>query len=179
MKRGLLFVILVFSGACGPLFAQANTSEAFGKLRGLAGNWEGTFAWTGDLNSTGKMEAHYYNTGDAAVVENLISDGVVSMTSVYHLDGADLRATHFCVRNQPRLKATALSPDNNQITFSFVDVTNLRSATAGHVDGLEVQLLAPDHVTLRFHYRSGGKESFELVDLRRKNDPTRASHGSN
>jgi len=150
------------------LFGQTNASAAFDKLRGLTGDWEGTFAWSGALNSTGKMEARYYKTGEVAVVENLIGDGVLGMTSVYHLDGADLRMTHFCFRNQPRLKATAISPDNSQITFSLVDVTNLSSPIAGHVDRLEVQFLAPDHITLRFRVTGNGKAMFELVDLRRK-----------
>jgi hypothetical protein len=55
--------------------------------------------------------------------------------------------THFCAaQNQPRLKATTVDPD--AITFSFVDITNLRSPTAGHVHGLEVRFLEPDHITL-------------------------------
>jgi hypothetical protein len=91
------------------------------------------------------------------------------MTSVYHLDGADLRLTHFCgAQNQPRLKASAIDPESGQITFSFVDITNLSSPTAGHVQGLEVRFLAADHITLRFRFTGDGKESDELVDLKRK-----------
>src|SRR5438309_11983397 len=43
------------------------------------------------------MNAKYYLTGNGTtVVENLIVDGNANMTTVYHLDGADLRATHYC-----------------------------------------------------------------------------------
>lgn len=106
---------------------------------------------------------------DLPVVENLTQDGVPFMTSVYHLDGPDLRLTHFCAaQNQPRLKATAVDADKGEITFSFVDITNLRSTTSGHVDGLEIRFIAPDHITLRFNFKSGDKDSQELVDLRRK-----------
>jgi len=158
-------------GASGVLSAQTKESGAFEKLRALSGEWEGTLTWSGARNSTGKMSAHYYTTGyGSAVVEDLIGDdGVPSMTSVYHLDGPDLRVTHFCgAQNQPRLKATAYSPDNNQVTFSFVDITNLRSPTAGHVDGLELKFLSPDHINVQFRFVGEGKESNELIDLRRK-----------
>jgi hypothetical protein len=43
--------------------------------------------------------------------------------------------------------ASAVDLDDGQITFSFVDITNLRSPAAGHVDGLDVHFLGPDHVT--------------------------------
>ena len=174
MKRRLLQLFLlclaVSNVSNGRLFAQSKESAAFDKLRDLAGNWEGTFAWSGGRNATGKMGAQYYTTGNgSAVVEDLTQDGVPSMTSVYHLDGADLRLTHFCAaQNQPRLKATTVDPEKGDITFSFVDITNLRSPTSGHVEGLEIRFIAPDHVTLRFHFKSGDKDSQELVDLRRK-----------
>jgi hypothetical protein len=160
MKRRLLELFLlcfaVWTVPNGQLFAQTKESAAFDKLRGLAGNWEGTFAWSGGRNATGKMGAQYYTTGNgSAVVENLTQDGVPSMTSVYYLDGADLRLTHFCA-------------DKGEITFSFVDITNLRSPTSGHVDGLEIRFIAPDHVTLRFHFKSGETDSQELVELQRK-----------
>jgi len=152
------------------LSAQTKESAAFDKLRSLSGDWEGSFAWSGARSASGKMSAQYYTTGNgSALVENLTVDGAPIMTSVYHLDGADLRLTHFCAaQNQPRLKATAVDPDNGQITFSFVDITNLRSSTAGHVHGLEVRFLKPDHITLRFRFVGDGKDSDELIDLRRK-----------
>jgi hypothetical protein len=68
--------------------SQVRASAAFDKLRSLAGEWEGTFAWSGARNATGKMGARYYATGNgSSLVENLIQDGVPSMTSVYHMDG--------------------------------------------------------------------------------------------
>jgi hypothetical protein len=173
MKRRLLEFLLCLAVSTvpnGQLFAETKESAALDKLRGLAGNWEGTFTWSGGRNATGRMGAQYYTTGNgSAVVENLTQDGVPSMTSVYHLDGADLRLTHFCAaQNQPRLKATAVDPDKGEITFSFVDITNLRSPSSGHVEGLEIRFIAPNHVALRFHFKSGDTDSQELVDLQRK-----------
>jgi len=164
MKRRLLYLVVICIGLSGLLSAETKEIAAFEKLVALTGDWEGTVAWSGQPPK--EIGAHYYTTGNgSAVVENLTND----MTSVYHLDGADLRMTHYCAaQNQPRLKATVFGPDNSGITFSFVDITNLSSPTAEHVNGLDVRFLAADHITLQFHFVSNGKEKDELVDLRRK-----------
>lgn len=170
--RYKLFCLAVLSvGAACVSLAETKEATAFEKLRTLGGDWEGTYAWTGGRNASGKIQAHYYATGNgSALVEDLTVDGTPSMTSVYHLDGSDLRMTHFCAaQNQPRLKATSIDPNAEAITFSFVDITNLRSPKAGHVEGLEVHFLAADHTTLRFRFMADGKESYEKIDLKRKN----------
>jgi hypothetical protein len=170
MNRKIALLLLTFLASSALVSAQTREDAAFDKLRSLAGDWTGTFTWSGAHTASGKMDAQYYLTGGgSAVVENLTMDGTPVMTSVYHRDGAELRMTHFCAaRNQPRLKATTFRPDDSGITFSFVDVTNLASPEAGHVHGLEIQFLASDHITLKFHFVAGSKESDELVDLTRK-----------
>ena len=166
----ILVALLALTGlATAEINAPADGSAAFEKLRSLTGEWEGTYAWTG-RNASGKINAQYYTTGNgSALVENLTVDGIPSMTSVYHLDGSDLRVTHFCAaQNQPRLKASAIDLGSGQIMFSLVDITNLKSPDAGHVEGLDVRFLEHDHITLRFRFMGAGKESDELIDLRRK-----------
>jgi hypothetical protein len=167
MKGRLLFLALLCIAACiasGRLSADTKQTTAFSKLRDLAGDWEGTVAWTGQQPS--EISAHYYTTGNGSAVVEDLSNG---MTSVYHFDGPDLRMTHYCAaQNQPRLKATAFAPDNSGITFSFVDITNLSSPTAGHVQGVDMKFLSADHITLQFHFLSDGKVRDELLDLKRK-----------
>jgi hypothetical protein len=159
-----------FSGLLSAHTSESTVTAAFEKLRALRGQWEGTYVWSGARAASGTMGANYYITGNgSAVVENLTMGDEPSMTSVYHLDGRDLRMTHFCAaQNQPRLKAADIDPDITQVTFSFVDITNLRAPSAGHVEGLEVRFLEPDHIALLFRFKGDGKESDELIDLRRK-----------
>lgn len=146
------------------LLADTSANSAFERLRALNGDWKGTVAWTGQPPS--EIGAHYYVTGNGSAVIEDLSNG---MSSVYHLDGTDLRVTHFCAaQNQPRLKATAFGTDNSSIAFSFVDITNLRSPNAGHVQGLDIKFLAADHITLQFHFVSDGKVKDETLDLKRK-----------
>jgi hypothetical protein len=150
--------------------AQEGAGDAaLAQLRGLVGEWEGSFEWTGARNATGKMSATYSETGNgSAVVESLSVDGVPAMTSVYHLDGTDLRLTHFCgARNQPRLKASQIDVAKGILDFEFVDATNLPSPDAPHVYGLEMRRLNADHITLAFLFEGSGKRSKEFIDLKR------------
>jgi hypothetical protein len=144
-------------------------AAAFSKLRALAGDWEGSVEWTSAHREPGKINATYYATGnDSAVVENLVMGGKPSMTSVYHLDGADLRMTHYCAaQNQPRLKASQIDLARGVVDFSFIDATNLHSPDSAHVDGLQMQLLDADHIILTFRFIDGTKRANERIDLRR------------
>lgn len=118
---------------------------------------------------TGAQNATYYLTGNnSALVENLVMAGIPSMTSVYHLDHAVLRMTHYCAaQNQPRLEATRIDASQGIVDFSFVDATNLSSPDAPHVYGIEMRLLDPDRITLTFLFQSGGKQSRERIALTR------------
>jgi len=90
------------------------------------------------------------------------------MTTVYHLDNGDLRATHYCAaKNQPRLKAEKIDLTKGTISFAFVDVTNVSSLAAPFVHGLDVQLYDADHLELTFHFENAGKKSDEHITLKR------------
>lgn len=141
----------------------------FAQLKSLAGDWRGTFEWSGARTGKGSMDASYYLTAyGSALVENLIAEDGPVMTSVYHLDGSDLRMTHYCgAQNQPRLKAERIDSAQGAIDFGFVDITNLKSADAPHVHGLELRLIDSDHITVTFLFQGGGKESRERIALDR------------
>lgn len=165
----LLLAFVAGASSLGWSNVQGDSGMALTQLRGLAGDWEGSYAWSGARTATGTMSATYYDTGNgSAVVENLTVDGVPSMTSVYHLDGTDLRVTHYCAaQNQPRLKARTIDLAKGVLDFDFVDATNLRSPDAPHVYGVEMRLLGPDHITLAFLFAAGDKRSREFIDLKR------------
>ena len=143
-------------------------SNALVKLRALTGEWEGTLEWSGARTGTGTLKASYHLAGNkSAVIEDLMmgNDRDPSMMSVYHLDGADLRMTHYCAaQNQPRLKATRI--DEDRIAFSFVDATNL-TAQPAHVEALEIRFVSPSKLILEFTFDAHGKKSVEHIELKR------------
>jgi hypothetical protein len=95
-------------------------------------------------------------------------DGKPVMTSVYHMDGKDLRLTRYCAaQNQPRLKAQRIDPLHKEVDFAFVDATNLKSPDAPHVRGLEWRMVDADHIRLTFLFEAGSKQSRELIQLTR------------
>lgn len=167
MRFTLVCILLACFG-----FAQSTPSDgeiAFKKLSSLAGDWEGSYEWTGARQDRGKMNVHYYLTGNgSALVEDLATGDTPSLTTVYHLDNGDLRATHFCgARNQPRLKASKIDLAKNEFDFGFVDVSNVTSMAAPFVHGLDVQMVSPQELVLVFHFEANGKKSLEHVTLKR------------
>jgi hypothetical protein len=171
MRRSGILVLLLTLSAVSSAYAQA-ADRAFETLRGLVGRWEGTYAWSGARTGEGRAVAVYHLTGNgSSLVESLFMNGeeAPAMTSVYHLDGEDLRMTHYCAaQNQPRLKATAIEP--SRFLFSFVDGTNLRARPA-HVSRVELLPPADQGLVLRFTFATAGKEAVEEFRLDRPRPP--------
>ena len=150
---------------------RSNPSQAmFEKMKNLVGIWEGTYEWTGVMEASGTLKVQYYLSGmGSALIENILSDdGVVTMTSVYHLDHDKLRATHYCAaNNQPRLIAKDIE-NSKKVTFEFVDITNLTSIDMGHVNGITLELMGPEQHHIVFDYVSSKGKSVERIALRKQ-----------
>lgn len=155
MKRPVTISIAVVL-AC---FASVTTSsadttaahygEAFERLKLLAGVW--------DEAEYGRQVRYHLTGKGTALIEEFVGDP--PMTSVYHMDGDDLRLTHYCnAGNQPRMIADGYSA--NALSFDFVDVTNLKAPDAYHTRTLDIDFVEDDKVVLRF---SGSKEGREIV----------------
>jgi hypothetical protein len=173
MKKALIGFILVLYLPLSiwgqPVNLNGGADSAFAWIKSLAGEWEGPYEWSGGRTGKGRYSARYYLTGyGSTVVEDLIADGKPVMTSAYHLDGSDLRMTHYCAAgNQPRLKASLIDEGKKIIRFEFVDVTNLKSPSAGYVQGVELRFRDENHITLIFTFRGAGAESYEQIELTR------------
>jgi hypothetical protein len=169
MLRPMGFAVMFLCCAANLAASDTASDRMFKRLQGLAGEWEGTFEWSQGRTESGPLKVTYYLTGDgSALVENLIMGGVPTMTTVYHLDGADLRMTHYCgARNQPRLKATRINEAAGTVEFSFVDVTNVSAANPGYVEAFFIQVPDADHLHLRFTFGGGpGRSGVENITLR-------------
>lgn len=164
---GLLFFALYSLSA---QVAENPAKAMLDKMKGLVGQWEGTYKWTGAREAKGTLKAEYYMTGyGTSLVENrMANDGTVSMSSVYHLDREDLRMTHFCAaNNHPRLIAETMDEKDNVVAFEFVDITNFTNKKIGHVNGVTLKFPNPDELTLIFDYIAADGQSMETVLLNR------------
>jgi hypothetical protein len=164
---GLAAVLMLGAGAPD---APASVGERmFDRLKTLTGDWEGTFEWSEGRTGSGPLSVSYSLTGGgSALIESLIMGGVPTMTTVYHLDGPDLRMTHYCAaRNQPRLKAVRFDETQGIAEFTLVDVTNVGPKNAGHVQAFLIQLLDADHLKLRFTFAGGPARGVENIVVKR------------
>jgi hypothetical protein len=147
----------------------SDAAVAFEALKGLVGDWRGSVEWTGARTGSGTLDARYHLTGNgSALVEDLVSDGVVTMSSIYHMDGRDIRLTHYCgAGNQPRLKASMIDPAARTLHFAFVDITNLKTPATGHVSAVDLAIRDASSAVLTFTFLAAGKESYERIELTR------------
>lgn len=166
-------LLVMCSAALSAAAADTASDRMLERLRTLAGEWEGTYEWSQGRTGSGQLKVRYYVTGNgSAVVEDLIMGGVPMMTTVYHVDGADLRMTHYCAaKNQPRLKASRIDEVAGSAQFAPVDVTNLTAANPGHVQRFSIQLLDADHMNLQFTFGGGPGSGVEDIKVTRVRAP--------
>jgi hypothetical protein len=171
MRPVLAVLGVLLLSAAAPRDAQEGpATRMFERLKTLAGEWEGSFEWSQGRTGSGTLHVSYYLTGGgSALVENLVMGGVPTMTTVYHLDGSDLRMTHYCAaRNQPRLKAVRFDEAQSSAEFTLVDVTGVGPKNPGHVEAFFVRLLDGDRLNLRFTFGGGpGRSGVENILVRR------------
>ena len=134
------------------LAKDLSPGETFEELKKLCGEWKGTTAEGGAEKVSFRLIA-----ADTVLLETwVLSSGREALT-VYHRDGDDLIATHYCPRgNQPRLKLTSASTEKG-FFFEFISATNLPEAEATHQHRFEIQIHGPDSFTRGETYISKGK----------------------
>jgi hypothetical protein len=133
-------------------------AEAFEKLKSLVGHWET------DKTNTAKATLDLELTsGGTAVLEKLrmVDNGKpVEMTTVYYLDGDQVKLTHYCMAgNQPTMKGT-YAPDMNTLSFELVSISNLKTADDGHMHHAVYTFIDKDHFKTTWTFRKDQKDAF-------------------
>lgn len=161
--RKLVSVLLVVLGSFS-LQASESKSEAqvaFGKLSGLVGEWRQKDRPESTLGISFSLIA-----GDSVVVETWSSSGVPYSLTLYHLDGDNLVATHYCPQgNQPRLKMV-LNGEGKSIDFKFWDATNLIDPNKSHQVALGFDFTGNSNELIRREaYRENGVDDPSQLHL--------------
>ena len=89
------------------------------------------------------------------------------MITMYHPDNDSILMTHYCeANNQPRMQ-TASAEGGKSLTFSFVDVANLKNDEDGHMRNVVLTFVDKDHFNAEWTYREKGKETAMLFQFAR------------
>ena len=142
----------------------------------LPGRWEGRFASGSFDNPTSDWRPtrvdYYVTSGGTALVENYLDeDGSVSMTTVYHMDNNDIRATHYCgARNHPRMVTRGFDAATRTLSLGFVDVANLKTPDTYHSREIELSLVDEDNFHVTYLGIQDGEESSQIFALKRVED---------
>jgi hypothetical protein len=166
MKNLRIVVIALAAVALAALSARAGsaTHPGWERLKSLVGDWEGKHGDTAPFTTSYKLVSN-----GTALMETMTAPGETEMVTVYHPDGERLMATHYCAgNNQPRMRTGAPAGDAQQLTFSFLDVTNLASPDADHMKKLVVTFQDPDHFKQEWTSWSKGKEDTVVFNFTRK-----------
>jgi len=134
---------------------ESNATEAFARLKTLAGNWEAT-------SSRGKaMSSYEVISNGSAVVEHVRVPNEGEMLTVYHLDGNKLVLTHYCTAgNQPHMQAEPYDAASNQLAFDFAGGSNLSDPNVGHMHNVVFKFASAEEFTAKWTFQENGKPKF-------------------
>jgi hypothetical protein len=143
--------------------AEVDAAAAFERLKALQGTWEAPVA-----NGQKATISFELTAGGSVLLErysNPALPGGGHMVSAYHLDGATLILTHYCIaRNQPTLKADRFDATTGEIQFEFLRGTNLANENAGHMRRALYRLDDANHFTTSWEFFQGGKKTMTELE---------------
>jgi len=154
----LIVLVLSMGIAAAPNPAAGSGAEAFEKLKALVGHWE-----TDKTNMNKATLDLELTSGGTAVLEKfrMVESGKpVEMTTLYYLDGDQVKLTHYCMAgNQPTMKGS-YAPETKTIVFDLVSISNLKSADDGHMHHAVYTFIDNDHFKTTWTFQKQQKDSF-------------------
>lgn len=126
-------------------------AAAFELLKGLEGTW--------DAETPGGEGVIRYRVASAGsvVIEEMFPDTDHEMITVYHMDGDELVATHYCAAgNQPRFKLDPSASAEDKLWFGFNGGSNMKP-NDGHIHQGSIRLVDADHVEEEWWFFKDGK----------------------
>jgi hypothetical protein len=145
--------------------AGVDAKTAFAKIKTLVGDWKSEISGEHEKKAAEHQKPEalitYRLTGaGSALVETQFPGTEHEMVSVYHLDGDDLRMTHYCAAgNQPRMKLDRANSTPDHLIFLFDGGTNLDPQKDQHVHGLEITFQKNGRIKSAWEGYAGGKSA--------------------
>lgn len=165
MVRTVLLTLsaCVFLLGAQALAAAPQPDPGFAPLKFLVGKWRGT-----DPDGQHITAFYRFTSGATSLTETLSPKKSHAMTTIYHLDGTHLMLTHFCsLNNQPRMRVNEYKEGDKELTFDFVDVTNLKSPADPHMRKVVFTFQDNDHYTQTWTFSKDGTETPKVFKFER------------
>ena len=172
--------------------AAANTGVdakvAFKRMKTLTGTWSTqNSSEPKEEHASGKEDAHGDGTvvfkltgAGSAVVETQFPGSNHEMVSVYHLDGDDLRMTHYCAAgNQPKVKLDRANSKPDELIFVFDGGTNLDPQKDMHIHGLKISFQDDGKVASAWEAYMGGKKAMTTTFMMTRKSESAPPHVKN
>lgn len=162
---GFVLVVTATAALWADFKSPVAENAAYNKMKTLVGSWEGTAFEDGKKIPT---NARFRLVADGSALAGWLNEGTADeMVTMFHLDGDELLATHYCAaHNQPRMTLVP-SGDPNRLVFKFKDGTNIKPG-AGYMHQVAIVLLDPDHHSEEWTFLMDGNEHVAKFDFRRK-----------
>jgi hypothetical protein len=167
LSLGTFALLAVVNWSVAGEKAKPVNVQRFEALKKLAGDW--VAVGKDGKPTTTVISSIRVTSAGTAVQETLFPGSDHEMVTMYHLDGADLILTHYCMLgNQPRMRAEP-GKDVNKIAFKFVSGTNLKSKNDHHMNQATLTLDGKDHFKAEWNSCKDGKSCHQVrFDLVRK-----------
>lgn len=169
MKQVFVLPKVFIIASCMAFTMSAHTKEhtadiiTLETLKPLVGTWQNKERPNSQFRISFELIAN-----DAVLVEKWLRGGKTRSLTLYHQDGSNLLATHYCPQgNQPRLK---LTPDSTleMMSFKFQDATNLPTIDDNHQHslGLKLPTKTSDFIRSEMYLSKDGEENSTLTLIR-------------
>jgi len=159
---GALAIVLI-GPQVGGWTAEVDAGAAFERLKSLQGSWEAPKPKGQKATTSFELTA-----GGTVLLERYSSPtlpGGGHMVTAYHLDGASLILTHYCIaKNQPTLKAERFDATSGEIQFEFLRGTNMPNENAGHMRRALYRLDDANHFTTSWEFFQDGKKTMTELE---------------
>lgn len=141
--KSVFFSVALLAGV---MFGQQQKNyapDAFKKLQALAGDWQGKDDQGNEVKSNFRLAI-----SNTVVMETLDASGMEQMMTLYSVDGDGISLLHYCpTNNQPHMRAVPSTSDVKQLTFGFLNASNLPSIAVGHEHKMVLDFEDQDHIT--------------------------------
>ena len=149
--------LLGLTVAMGPAWAGdgegVEAKVAFDRLKKLEGEWKAEAKGHPTVKVIYKVTA-----AGSTLMETQFPGTGHEMVTMYHLDGKDLKVTHYCAAgNQPRMKLDLKASKPDHLTFVFDGGTNLDVTKDHHIHGLQIKFLEDGKVESEWEGYMDGK----------------------